>query len=382
MLPLVLGLLGANGILAMRDAQAQQQAATDMRGLIDSVGQLDMPQRGPALLEGLMRQNPKLAERYGGQLAEIYQGQSRINSDAQDQQVFQARMSALNDTLAQLPEAQHPAAVARLTNAWGPDFTRNFLEFQQQTQRQAGSMAQIGAHGEQQSQMQRANTDLENLRTGNNMNEIRLRDQLARRAEAARAAAGAAAGPGGPAGPQLGAVGAGMARVVDPATGIPTDVGLPGSAPHNTALEAITSNERAIARLQELARLVQQHGTETMPGPVKARMASLWGMATSDVAKARNMGVMQPGELAAVQSQMPDPSAIGSMFSGASGEALGAYQQLLEEQMVIHQRNQSMFGRWPGLQRAPPVGVNEVLIAPGKVRNPMGATPGRRYGNP
>lgn len=65
---------------------------------------------------------------------------------------------------------------------------------------------------------------------------------------------------------------------------------------------------------RQLRDMVKEMGTEAW-GPASRKMAALYGAMVTSLGAARGMGVLQPSEIATIQSQFIDPSSINAAFS-------------------------------------------------------------------
>lgn len=129
-------------------------------------------------------------------------------------------------------------------------------------------------------------------------------------------------------GQQIGSVPSGYVRIPDADSPIGfRDEPIPGSKEFEVRRQKAESLKSGVDDIQRMIDLVEKHGSEVY-GPVSGTMASLYGQILSHVAAARNLGVLQAGELENLQSQLVDPSKLRSL--GVSNETIVAgYKELL-----------------------------------------------------
>lgn len=110
---------------------------------------------------------------------------------------------------------------------------------------------------------------------------------------------------------------------------------LPGSSEYEKRVEGFEGLESAENRLNQMSALINKYGTEIWPGEAKGTMSNLYGAILSDVAKARNLGVLQPGELDFIQMQIGNPSDINSLLVGKEGMTAQYKRQISELKSVM-----------------------------------------------
>jgi hypothetical protein len=290
--------------------------------------------------------------------------QSQQAEETRRREQYQIDMGNTLQQYQSLPADQQPAFLATAAARMGPEFAQQLFNYSQEQFRQQGTATQQATTGGQQSQAQQAARDLEELRQRGNIEEVTKRAELQQRAARFAAAGGQAPGEG-----------AALPFTVkpnqqvdlDPVTGQPR-VSYPVGTPEwQQARSTVEATARAGQRIKELRALFKTYGTETWPTDVKARMSNIWGDIVADIAKSRGLGVLQAGELEMVKQQLPNPGAAG--FSGAlgfGGGLLGALDQLDSEVLKNTERDQRMFGHYPGMSLAPepPAGFKPYRPAP------------------
>ena len=111
--------------------------------------------------------------------------------------------------------------------------------------------------------------------------------------------------------------------------------------------EGIRQIYKSLEAVDKMQNLVQEHGSELF-GPVAGEMESTYGEILSAIAKARNLGVLQFGELQTLMSQYPNPAKLRAL--GMSNERILASYENLKEQLAnaIKVENDT-FSQW-GMQ--------------------------------
>jgi hypothetical protein len=165
---------------------------------------------------------------------------------------------------------------------------------------------------------------------------------------------------------QAGPVPSGHVRVPDP--GSPTGTRVvpePGGEEFTKRQQAAAQAESAVANVQKMLDLIRSHGTEAA-GPLSDAQASgtmslLYGQILSSIAQLREMGVLQPGEVALLQSQISNPSDPRSYTVG-NDRMIAQYTELARQ---LEQRAMRLQSTVPG---AMPQGQSQP--AAGDLRGP------------
>lgn len=172
-------------------------------------------------------------------------------------------------------------------------------------------------------------------------------------------------------GVDLGPVSPGMARVINPETGTPIDVALPGSAPHIKARDQLNAQQTAVDNLDLFMDLFDKTGTE-FASPDAQTLQTYRQRVISAVAVLDNMGVLQAGELERIESSLADPTAFGRQVqsvvgglpvvraaTGSNASIRAGYQALRDQFDDQHARSLETFKFWPGLESFQPAPVPE-----------------------
>lgn len=99
---------------------------------------------------------------------------------------------------------------------------------------------------------------------------------------------------------------------VRPIRGGPRDPNYVGPTEAKESRDLLRNLDGGKQAAQDLLARVERYGTEVV-GQMSGEMGVLYGQVIAGMAAMRNMGVLQPGELAVLQSQLPDPSKLRSM---------------------------------------------------------------------
>jgi hypothetical protein len=252
---------------------------------------------------------------------------------------YQIDMGQVLDAMGALPEAERPAFLAQQAARMGPEYADKLLAFSHLQQQQAGM-----------TQAQKAQLELENAKAKNDMALLGARTAAERQA-AARAVSNAAGGGAAP------AFGVKPNQVVVANQEGRQEIIYPqGSPEHQTAQDNVSAALNAGARIQELRKMMDDYGTETLPTRAKGRMLNLYGSIVADIAKARGMGVLQAGELERIEQAFPNPASFGlGNLIGLEAGSRGALDQLEAEVNRLKTRNATMYRNWPGLRTDVPV---------------------------
>jgi hypothetical protein len=148
-------------------------------------------------------------------------------------------------------------------------------------------------------------------------------------------------------GVDLGSVPAGSARVMGPNG--PEIVPLRGSDDWRKERAAQDNLRLAVNSLRSLGANLEKFGTD-MTGPGAAEMTVQYGQATDAIRQLREMGVLQPAELATIERQIVDPTSWKAKTTKNSNIKAGfdALDAILSEKMsMAEQRTRG----WQGFQQ-------------------------------
>jgi hypothetical protein len=99
-----------------------------------------------------------------------------------------------------------------------------------------------------------------------------------------------------------------------------------GSPDYVKAQQEVNSASTGISTVDMMIKSIDESGSE-MYGPESGRQAQLYGQILSEIAKLRDLGVLQPGEVEMMQDQLTDPSTMaGATTSKAT--MLAQYKQV------------------------------------------------------
>ena len=132
--------------------------------------------------------------------------------------------------------------------------------------------------------------------------ERKLNDQKVRLGEASIAEK--ARKNRGEGGPQVGSGVAGGYEIANPQVW-----GSLGEGTKSNFAKGVAAVPGLINDLTELKTLVEQHGTETLPGPIKSRMQALSAAALGGIKEAASLGALDNGVATLVAKQIGDPTA-------------------------------------------------------------------------
>ena len=129
--------------------------------------------------------------------------------------------------------------------------------------------------------------------------------------------------------PRLGSVPQGMQEVIDPESGERRLEYITGAPKQMDQISADAVYAAAIDDIDRMQGMIEKHGTELF-GKDASTMRLLRGQILSHIAKLRNMGVLQQGELEMLEQQLPDPSSYASIpkFRSAMSQA---YKELSDQ---------------------------------------------------
>jgi hypothetical protein len=183
--------------------------------------------------------------------------------------------------------------------------------------------------------------------------EERQFTQLSAYQRATLARMGGGGGGGGVAQPgmaQIGAVPAGHMMTMDPLTGQPVLTPIQGGEQWRTQRENVQKLETGVGALDEMIKFVREKGSFES-GAEGGRIATGPRQTViSGLAALNNMGVLQPGELAALTEQVIDPTAwssLGTLNSTVVGKLEGVRDRFVKA-------SRQATSRTPGAASAPP----------------------------
>lgn len=135
--------------------------------------------------------------------------------------------------------------------------------------------------------------------------------------------------PGGPAAAaSVGSVPAGMVAVPDPTSPSGTRLEpIPGSPVQVERTDRVETLKSAVADIERMKGLMAEHGSTIMLGKPAGEAGQLYSTIVAKIAALRNMGVLQPGELANIENSLLNPTSISSLGTGLD-RATGQYDEL------------------------------------------------------
>jgi hypothetical protein len=154
---------------------------------------------------------------------------------------------------------------------------------------------------------------------------------------------------------QMGQVPSGHARVADVES--PTGTRIipePGGEEYVKRQQAADQAASAVENARKMIGLIEQYGSEGVPflsnQEASGQMDLLYGQILSNIAQLRDMGVLQPGEVALLQSQLANPAKMSS-YGITNARMLAQYRELLRQLEGRMGRLQSVV---PGKEGAKP----------------------------
>lgn len=117
---------------------------------------------------------------------------------------------------------------------------------------------------------------------------------------------------------------------------------LPGSKEYTAAQGEVNSLQGAVADIDKMMASIEQHGSESF-GAESGRQRQLYGQIVSYIAKLRDMGVLQPGEMENIQEQLQNPA--DGMFT-SNATMMAQYEQLKSQFEDKLQSKQQQYSGW------------------------------------
>lgn len=175
---------------------------------------------------------------------------------------------------------------------------------------------------------------------------------------------------------------------VDPSN--PTELQpIPGGPPAVEREQAVGRLQQAMTNIDKLKGLITENGSTILFGPESGQAGQLRSSIIADVAVLRNMGVLQPGELDAIEATLVDPTKFSSMLTWdeKAQEQYTTLRSQFEERLRQMNRGLTNPGannpgaNNPGAHNPSDYNPGEALFNPGSY-NPGRSNPGAPAGAP